>query len=51
MPAAGTWRQRAAQALGIQPGELAAGACGFAFFFFLFFGYFMVRPVPGSLGV
>lgn len=33
---AGPWRHRAAQALGIRADELAAAACGFAFFFFLF---------------
>ena len=51
MRAAGSWRQRAAQALGIQPGEVAAGACGFAFFFFLFCGYFMLRPIRETLGI
>lgn len=51
MRAAGSWRRRAAQALGIQPGEAAAGACGFAFFFFLFCGYFMLRPIRETLGI
>jgi ATP:ADP antiporter, AAA family len=51
MRAPGSWRQRAAQALGIQPGEVAAGACGFAFFFFLFCGYFMLRPIRETLGI
>ncbi|MFY3644908.1 NTP/NDP exchange transporter [Achromobacter xylosoxidans] len=51
MRAAGSWRQRAAQALGIQPDELPAGACGFAFFFCLFCGYFMLRPIRETLGI
>ena len=48
---AGPWRHRAAQALGIRADELAAAACGFAFFFFLFCGYFMLRPIRETLGI
>lgn len=51
MRAGDSWRRRAAQALGIETGELAAGACGFAFFFFLFCGYFMLRPLRETLGI
>ncbi|HCW20394.1 MAG TPA: MFS transporter, partial [Achromobacter sp.] len=36
-------RARAARALGIHDEEIAPAACGFAFFFFLFCGYFMLR--------
>ncbi|MGE8689462.1 MAG: NTP/NDP exchange transporter [Achromobacter sp.] len=51
MAAANTLRGRAAQALGIQDGELAPAACGFAFFFFLFCGYFMLRPIRETMGI
>ncbi|MGE8655281.1 MAG: NTP/NDP exchange transporter [Achromobacter sp.] len=51
MRAAAPWRHRVAQALGIQAAELAAGACGCAFFFFLFCGYFMLRPIRETLGI
>ncbi|WP_334160454.1 NTP/NDP exchange transporter, partial [Achromobacter insolitus] len=41
----------AARALGIPPQELAPAACGFAFFFFLFCGYFMLRPIRETMGI
>jgi len=44
-------RQRAARALGIREDELAPAACGFAFFFFLFCGYFMLRPIRETMGI
>lgn len=44
-------RQRAAQALGIHGHEIAPAACGFAFFFFLFCGYFMLRPIRETMGI
>lgn len=44
-------RARAARALGIHDGEAAPAACGFAFFFFLFCGYFMLRPIRETLGI
>lgn len=44
-------RTRAAQALGIRDEELAPAACGFAFFFFLFCGYFMLRPIRETMGI
>lgn len=45
------WRARTARALGIQEAELAPAACGFAFFFFLFCGYFMLRPIRETMGI
>ncbi|WP_447918436.1 NTP/NDP exchange transporter [Achromobacter aegrifaciens] len=42
---------RTAQALGIPQEELAPAACGFAFFFFLFCGYFMLRPIRETMGI
>jgi AAA family ATP:ADP antiporter len=39
------------RALNIQPGEGAAAFCGFAFFFCLFTGYFMLRPIRETLGI
>ncbi|KGD95815.1 ADP/ATP translocating protein [Achromobacter sp. RTa] len=51
MAAAHTLRGRAAQALGIHDDELAPAACGFAFFFFLFCGYFMLRPIRETMGI
>ncbi|MGE8612408.1 MAG: NTP/NDP exchange transporter [Achromobacter veterisilvae] len=51
MAAQSTLRGRAAQALGIRAGELAPAACGFAFFFFLFCGYFMLRPIRETMGI
>ncbi len=49
--ARGSMQDRAAQALGIRPEELAPAACGFAFFFFLFCGYFMLRPIRETMGI
>lgn len=42
---------RLRRALNIHPGEGAAAACGFAFFFCLFTGYFMLRPIRETLGI
>ena len=50
-PAPGSLPGRAAQALGIPQEELAPAACGFAFFFFLFCGYFMLRPIRETMGI
>jgi AAA family ATP:ADP antiporter len=44
-------RGRAARALGIHEDEIAPAACGFAFFFFLFCGYFMLRPIRETMGI
>ena len=41
----------ARRALGAQAGELAAVCAGFALFFCLFAGYFMLRPVRETLGI
>ncbi|CAB5512767.1 hypothetical protein LMG26857_02038 [Achromobacter anxifer] len=49
--AGGSMQDRTAQALGIRPEELAPAACGFAFFFFLFCGYFMLRPIRETIGI
>ncbi len=49
--ARGSVQDRTAQALGIRPEELAPAACGFAFFFFLFCGYFMLRPIRETMGI
>jgi AAA family ATP:ADP antiporter len=49
--AGGSMQDRTAQALGIRPEELAPAACGFAFFFFLFCGYFMLRPIRETMGI
>lgn len=46
-----TLRGRAALALGIREDELGPAACGFAFFFFLFCGYFMLRPIRETMGI
>jgi len=51
MAAQRTLRGRAVQALGIRDDELAPAACGFAFFFFLFCGYFMLRPIRETMGI
>lgn len=51
MAAATSLRGRAARALGIHDEEIAPAACGFAFFFFLFCGYFMLRPIRETLGI
>ncbi|MCD0496283.1 MFS transporter [Achromobacter spanius] len=42
---------RIARALGIHEEEIAPAACGFAFFFFLFCGYFMLRPIRETMGI
>lgn len=47
----GSLRGRAARALGIHEDEIAPAACGFAFFFFLFCGYFMLRPIRETMGI
>ncbi|AOB33513.1 ADP/ATP translocating protein [Bordetella sp. H567] len=39
------------RALDIQPGEGAPAVVGFAFFFCLFSGYFMLRPIRETLGI
>ena len=46
-----TLRGRAALTLGIREDELGPAACGFAFFFFLFCGYFMLRPIRETMGI
>ncbi|KIP99446.1 MULTISPECIES: MFS transporter [Pseudomonas] len=43
--------QRVARAINAQPGELAAALAGFALFFCLFCGYFMLRPIRESMGI
>ncbi|TBU97146.1 NTP/NDP exchange transporter [Phytopseudomonas dryadis] len=43
--------QRVARAINAQPGELAAALSGFALFFCLFCGYFMLRPIRESMGI
>ncbi|OZI24023.1 MFS transporter [Bordetella genomosp. 9] len=44
-------QQRLRRALNIQAGEGVAAVCGFAFFFCLFTGYFMLRPIRETLGI
>lgn len=44
-------QQRVARAINAQPGELAAALAGFALFFCLFCGYFMLRPIRESMGI
>ncbi|ARP84427.1 MFS transporter [Bordetella genomosp. 8] len=43
--------QRLRRALNIHAGEGWAALCGFAFFFCLFTGYFMLRPIRETLGI
>ncbi|MFB4370721.1 MULTISPECIES: NTP/NDP exchange transporter [unclassified Pseudomonas] len=43
--------QRLARAINAQSGELAAALAGFALFFCLFCGYFMLRPIRESMGI
>ena len=43
--------QRLSRAINAQPGELAAALAGFALFFCLFCGYFMLRPIRESMGI
>jgi AAA family ATP:ADP antiporter len=49
--ASGRQPDRVRRAFNIHPGEGAAAACGFAFFFCLFTGYFMLRPIRETLGI
>ena len=44
-------QDRLARALGIEPGEVAPVARGFAMFFLLFAGYFLLRPVRETMGI
>ncbi|WP_413815381.1 NTP/NDP exchange transporter [Achromobacter sp.] len=44
-------RARIARTLGIHDADIAPAACGFAFFFFLFCGYFMLRPIRETMGI
>ncbi|WP_233235485.1 NTP/NDP exchange transporter [Bordetella sp. LUAb4] len=41
----------AGRAIGVLPGEGRAALCGFGFFFCLFTGYFMLRPIRETLGI
>ncbi|MCY1267840.1 Major Facilitator Superfamily protein [compost metagenome] len=43
--------QRLATAINARPGELPAALCGFALFFCLFAGYFMLRPIREAMGI
>ncbi|MER0043779.1 MFS transporter [Pseudomonas sp. MGal98] len=43
--------QRLARAINAQPAELTAALAGFALFFCLFCGYFMLRPIRESMGI
>ncbi|ALM83938.1 NTP/NDP exchange transporter [Bordetella sp. N] len=43
--------ERAGRAIGVLPGEGRAAVCGFGFFFCLFTGYFMLRPIRETLGI
>src|SRR5678815_3038211 len=44
-------RDRVARLLHVQPGEVAPATAGFAMFFLLFAGYFMLRPVRETMGI
>jgi ATP:ADP antiporter, AAA family len=44
-------QDRLARALGIEAGEVAPVARGFAMFFLLFAGYFLLRPVRETMGI
>jgi len=46
-----TIRQRTGQAINALPGELLPALAGFAFFFCLFSGYFMLRPIREAMGI
>ena len=46
-----TLPQRLAQAINARPAELSAALCGFALFFCLFSGYFMLRPIREAMGI
>ena len=41
----------AAAAIGAEPGEVGASLTGFALFFCIFSGYFMLRPVREAMGI
>lgn len=43
--------RRLARAINAEPGELGAVLAGFALFFCLFAGYFMLRPVREAMGI
>src|SRR5690606_26623298 len=42
---------RLARLINAQPGESRAALAGFGLFFFLFSGYFMLRPIRESMGI
>lgn len=44
-------RRRLGQAINAEAGELGAALAGFALFFCLFCGYFMLRPIRESMGI
>lgn len=44
-------RRGIARLLGIEPGDLGGVAAGFAMFFLLFAGYFLLRPVRETMGI
>jgi len=44
-------RDRVARLLHVQPGEVAPATAGFAMFFLLFAGYFLLRPVRETMGI
>ncbi len=46
-----TLQDRLARLFGIQPGEIAVAALGFAMFLLLFAGYFGLRPVRETMGI
>jgi AAA family ATP:ADP antiporter len=46
-----TLQGRLARLCGIQPGEVAVAALGFAMFLLLFAGYFVLRPVRETMGI
>ncbi|CAM3599855.1 ADP/ATP translocating protein [Pseudomonas reidholzensis] len=45
------WRRRLAHGVNLQPGEGPAVLAGFALFYLLFTGYFMLRPVRETMGI
>jgi AAA family ATP:ADP antiporter len=51
MPDAQRMRRGIARLLGIEPGDLGSVAAGFAMFFLLFAGYFLLRPVRETMGI
>lgn len=46
-----TWVRRTAGSLNVPPGELRPALAGFALFFCLFCGYFMLRPIREAMGI